>query len=531
MKTCALKCSLLLFLLMVCFRLEASPWTSPPDTLTGTGVSKTTVATNATGVSVAAWVDSDGRISTSIRPAGVNGSWGSASQVSTSGKTVTGPVVAINDNGDAIVIWENSTDVTIEASFRPVGTGVWSSATVISSASSKVDTQKVAMNNSLAVGVWRHENGGGDKKIETNTFNISTQSWGTEEFLSDAGAGSPDVTVGSDSTTAVIWRVQRTKLEIEANIREPGESWSSASIMQLSAESQDAANPAIGINALGSPVAIWSYQFDGTNYVIQGACWTGSSWSTPVNLSGTLASVSKVRLAVNGNGDAAAVWSATTASQPLHLIYAAFLKSLSGNSWTAETVVSRSTIETEKPEVGVDALGNAIVIWNEIVANGTNEIIQSRFYLHSGSTWAPSEIVAVSASGQKGGEPALGVGSGGSATAVWEVGSGGAKFEEAAYFAVAYPPINVTAKRNSDRFFGQKDLYNKLRGNNHPSNSPVTYTVYRADGTTQVETVGASKGLKFEEHNRRKGIFETYQVVTNNSNGGQSFPYSYTVTK
>ena len=531
MKSIALKRSLFLLVLFTVFQLEASPWTAPPATLTGAGVSNTTVLTNATGVSVAAWVDSSGRVAAALRPAGVNSAWAASAQLSTAGKTVTNPVVAINDTGDGIAIWANTTDTTIEAAFRPTVTGTWSSSVVISTAAgSAVDSQQVAMNNSIAVGVWRHD-AGATERIETNTFNTGSESWEGAVFLSADDASAPQVAVNASSTTVVAWMIQKTKTEIEANMRVSGTAWSSASIKQLSATAQNAANPAVGIDSSGNPVASWSYQFDGTNYKIQASSWNGTAWSSAANLSGSLTSVGRVRLAVNGAGDAAAVWSATASGSSLQLVYASFLKTLSTYSWTSETPVSRSTIATEKSQVGIDSLGNATIIWNELVTAGTNEIIQSRFFFHTGSMWSSSEIVAVSASGQKAGEPVLSVGSGGSATAVWEVGSGGSKFEEAAHFTVSYPPLNVTAKRKSDRFLGQKDLYNQLRGNNHPNISPVSYKVFMSDGTTLIQTVPTSNMLKFEEHNRRKNVFETYQVVTNNSNGGESFPFSYTVTK
>ena len=531
MKSIALKRSLLLFLLLSVFQLQASPWTSPPDTLTGAGVSSTTVSTNATGASIAAYVDGDGRISAELRPAGKNSSWAAAVQLSTALETVTNPVVAINDNGDAIAIWTNTTNTTIEAVFRPAATSTWSASSVISTAAgSAVDSQQVAMNNTIAVGVWRHD-AGTTERIETNTYSIGEGTWRTAEFLSLDNASAPQVAVNAASTTVVAWTIQKTKTEIEANTRISGTSWNSASIEQLSATAQNGANPAVGIDASSNPVAAWSYQYDGTNYKIQASTWNGTQWTTTANLSGILTAVGEVRLAVDGNGDAAAVWSGTASGGTLQLIYAAFLKTLSTNSWTAETAVSRSTIATEVPRVGIDALGNATIIWNELVTVGTNEIIQSRFYLHTGSTWPASEIVAISASAQKAGEPALSVGSGGSAISVWTVGTGGTLFEEAAYFTVSYPALNVTARRKRDRFMGQKDLLNQLRGNNHPNITPVSYKVFKSDGTTLIQTVPTSTMLKFEQHNRQRNIFETYQVVTNNSNGGESFPFSYTVTK
>ena len=531
MKLLVLKRSLVLFLLLTFFQLQAVPWTSPPDTLTGAGVASTTVATNATGASIAAYVDGDGRISAELRPAGKTSSWAAPTQISTALETVTNPVAAINDSGDAMVIWSNTDNTTIEAAYRPAATGTWSSSSVISStADTAVDSQQVAMNDTIAVGVWRHDHGA-NEKIQTNTFNIATEAWEGSALLSDDGASAPQVAVNASSTTAVSWTIQRTKTEVEANTRVSGTAWSSASITQLSAAAQNGANSAVGIDSSGNPMVAWSYQYDGTNYKIQASTWDGSDWITAANLSGILTAAGNVRLAVNGSGNAAAVWSGTASGGSLQLVYAAFLKTLSTNSWTAETVVSRSTIATEVPRVGMDTLGNAIIIWNELVTNGSNEIIQSRFYLHKGLTWPASEITAVSASAQKAGEPVLAVGSGGNAISVWTVGTGGALFEEAAYFTVSYPPLNVTAKRKRDRFMGQKDLLNQLRGNNHPNISPVSYKVFKSNGTTLIQTVPTSTMFKFEEHNRVRNVLDTYQVVTNNSNGGESFPFKYTVTK
>lgn len=526
MKSIGLKRFLLFFLLFAVFQLQAAPWTSPPDTLVATGTT-TTVATNATGASIAAYVDSDGRISAKLRAAGKTSSWGVATQLSTALETVTNPVVAINDNGDAIAVWVNTTDTTIEVAFRPAATATWSASSVISTAAdTAVDSQQVAMSDSIAAVVWRHDNGA-NERIQTSTYSIGEDTWEAAEFLSEDNASAPQVAINANSTTAVVWTIQRTKTEIEANTRTFNAPWESTSVQQLSATAQNATNPAIGIDSSGNLVAAWSYQFDGTNFKIQGGTRTGTAWVTTANLSGILTAVGSVQLAVDGNGDAVAVWSGTASGGTLQLVYAAFLKTLSTNSWTAETGVSRSTIATEVPRVGMDTLGNAIIIWNEQVTAGTSEIIQSRFYLHSGSKWLASNITAISASGSNAGEPVLAVGSGGNAISVWTLGTG----EQAAYFTVSYPPLNVTAKRKKDGYMGQKDLVDHLRGNNHPSISPVSYKVFKADGTTLLQTVPTSTMFKFQQHNRLRKVLDTYQVVTNNSNGGESFPFSYTVTK
>ena len=77
----------------------------------------------------------------------------------------------------------------------------------------------------------------------------------------------------------------------------------------LSAAGQDAYDPQVAVDGQGNAIAVWS-RFDGTNFIVQAAVRAaGGSFGAPQDLSAAGQDAHVPEAAVDGQGNAIAVWS------------------------------------------------------------------------------------------------------------------------------------------------------------------------------------------------------------------------------
>lgn len=152
--------------------------------------------------------------------------------------------------------------------------------------------------------------------------------------------------------------------------------------------------PDISVDKNGNAVAIWQ-GFDGSNYIIEASSRpNGGSWTVPVSVSEAGENAQAPLVCMDALGNAIAVWNrfdgtysrVQTAQLPL------------GGSWSAPINISSSGANANNATLGMDAfgtVGNAVAVWHRF--NGSNFVIQGAT-LPSGGSWsAPTDV---SASGQ-----------------------------------------------------------------------------------------------------------------------------------
>jgi YVTN family beta-propeller protein len=99
---------------------------------------------------------------------------------------------------------------------------------------------------------------------------------------------------------------------------------------------------------------------------------------------------------------------------------------------------------------------------------------------------------------------------------------------------IALPSFQITAQgcMTKNLFFTQEDLINQLTWTVSGTSLPVSYSIYRDAGLTDLAgTVPATQPLIFLDHNRMPGVIYTYYIVGTNSAGTTSNPVVVTVTQ
>ena len=171
-----------------------------------------------------------------------------------------------------------------------------------------------------ALAVW-YQWDGSNWRIYANRWDGSA--WGTAELI-DVGSGnsasSPQIALDGAGNALAVWQQwDGANDRIYAN-RWDGSDWGTAELIDADPDN-DAYNPQIALDGAGNALAVWQ-QWDGANDRIYANRWDGSAWGTAELIdAGSGNSASSPQIALDGDGNALAVWEQSDGSKSR--IYAA----------------------------------------------------------------------------------------------------------------------------------------------------------------------------------------------------------------
>jgi hypothetical protein len=249
--------------------------------------------------------------------------------------------------------------------------------------------------------------------------------WLTPQALSSPGQDASEQQVAFDpgGDAVVVWKdATLPYTTIFASARAPGGSFSAP--QALSEAGEDASRPDVAIDAHGDAIAVW-LRSDGSHERVQAAYRAaGGSFGTPQTLSVAGAEAEQPRVAMNGAGEAVAVWSVSAGGQAE--IQAA--TAAPGGSFGAPVDLSGLPSTVSVPQVALDSHGDAIAVWDGW--DGANIRIEAAVRPAGGSFGAPQYL---SPAGSNADVPQVAFDSAGDALAVWRFDGSPASTVQAAY--------------------------------------------------------------------------------------------------
>jgi hypothetical protein len=249
--------------------------------------------------------------------------------------------------------------------------------------------------------------------------------WGTAERIDvdDAGdAWEPQVAVDASGNAVAVW----VQGNIWSNRWTPGGGWGTAERIEESASSASTFYPQVAIDASGNAVAVWNQaawqQTGGLRENTWSNRWTSiDGWGTAELIGVDSADTGNSthpdpQVAVDASGNAVAVWTQSGTR---------------GNFWsnrwtprsswgTAELIGTDDAAVAELPQVAVDANGNAVVVWMH--SDGARCSIWSNRWTPGGGWGTAERIEAEDAEDAR--RPQLAVDASGNAIAVWYQSNG-----------------------------------------------------------------------------------------------------------
>lgn len=183
--------------------------------------------------------------------------------------------------------------------------------------------------------------------------------------------------------------------------------------VNLSEAGSGSGGPQIAIDGSGNAVAIWR-RYDGNNDIAQSS-WSddgGASWSASVSLSEPGEGASNPRIVIDESGVAHAMWNRYDGNDGR----VQYTRTIDGGvTWSAPVNLSTSGGSAQRPHIAVDGSGNLIAVW--VRDDGNNDIAQASRSTNSGVSW--STPVDLSLTGENAGSPRVAADGSGNIVAVW----------------------------------------------------------------------------------------------------------------
>jgi hypothetical protein len=273
--------------------------------------------------------------------------------ISSASVNVNDPQIAMDPNGNSTAVWlENG---SVKSKSKAIGMG-WSGIAILSNANSSWP-RVVAHSNGDATAIWLEN---GIVKASTKPFNGN---WSAAVNISGSGASTPDLAIGSSGALVAVW--VRNK-RVEASTKLAGQSWNSS----LTVSSANAFSPKVAIGGTGEnekAVAVWHTASNGNKIVYASIKPITKAWGSQAALSDPNYCAEYANVAVDGNGNATAVWfKYEPLGSTLFNVYVQSADSLPNKTWSLPVDLSSPGIcdpENLTARIAYDGAGNAIALW------------------------------------------------------------------------------------------------------------------------------------------------------------------------
>jgi hypothetical protein len=178
-------------------------------------------------------------------------------------------------------------------------------------------------------------------------------------------------------------------------------------------ETGSPSDPQIAVDGRGDAVAVWD-RSSGSSHEIQAATrLAGGAWQTPVKLF-EAPRAGFPAIAIDPQGEAVVAW--TSGSVEAHQAVDAAVGTAIGGGWSAPVQVGESGDDGDEPQVAIDPQGNSVVVWAAHPESSGSSFIQATSRQVGGAWSAPADI----SEGNVAMLPGVAFDAQGNAVAIWE---------------------------------------------------------------------------------------------------------------
>ena len=317
--------------------------------------------------------------------------WNKPTQLDNGSESAFSPQIAVNELGDGIAIWQqwNGTDFNIWASRYDASVG-WDDAVLLENKSGWASSPKIGMDRyGNAVAIWTHDDPSlwSIRSIWSSRYTVGV-GWTLAEEVAPICSSEVQLAVDADGDAIMTWGGGWGEyVGIWTNQFEHKVGWSSPKQLD---NTSDYYPPQIAVNGKGDAIVLWQSQVKWGWGEVWAARYSANNasgeWDPPRRIDPGEKSMEEspsVALALSGN--AIAVWIRWGEVYP-QIWYPQILSvsCATGDGWGSEITIwenpdHSSTVSA--PQVAMDDVGNAMVIWSE--SDETASSIWSNSYVVS----------------------------------------------------------------------------------------------------------------------------------------------------
>lgn len=264
----------------------------------------------------------------------------------------------------------------------------WLSPQTLSPPGYDASEQQVAFDpGGDAVVVWQ-ENGPSSDVILASA-RPAGGSFSTPQTLSDAGknASAPDVASDAQGDGIAVWlQWDGTVERVQAAYRPAGGSFGVP--QTLSEAGVEAETPRVAMNGSGEAVAVWNISVGGKMQIRTAAAASGGVFGAPADLTGLTVNASAPQVALDSRGDAIAVWDGWDGAN----IRIEDAVRPAGGSFDAPQYLSPAGYNADVPQLAFDASGDALAVWS--FDGSPSSTVQSAYRPAGGTFGSPQTVPA-----------------------------------------------------------------------------------------------------------------------------------------
>ncbi len=274
--------------------------------------------------------------------------------------------VAVAVDGATTVVWSrsNGSNLIVQASTRPAGSVTFGAAVNLSALGQSAYSPQVAVGVDGATTVVWNGWDGSNYIIQASTRPAGSVTFGAAVNLSAPGqsAYSQQVAVGVDGATTVVWsRISGVTGIVQATTRAAG-SGTFGAVEDLSAAGQYVDNPQVAVGVDGATTVVWPRRNDGSSFTVQASTRPAGSgtFDAVENLSAEGESAVRQQVAVAVDGATTVVWSR---SNGVNSIVQASTRPAGSGTFGGAVDLSAAGQNATDPQVAVGVDGAATVVW------------------------------------------------------------------------------------------------------------------------------------------------------------------------
>lgn len=338
----------------------------------------------------------------------------------------TTPATSVADSGRRYraVASNSAGSATSSAAILTVAGAVvgraWQTAGLIDASNLQNQRPEIAFDASgNALVVWQQRDSTTGFSIWANRFTAATNTWSVPARVEPGTSGTaefPQVAVDASGNAIAVWYQSGTGgADIWTNrYTAATNSWGTAALIE-----NNAIYAQIAVDSVGNGLLVWNRNSGAIGSVWAKRYTAGTGWSTAARIeAGSTNSAGRPQIAVDANGDALAVWNRFNGGSRNDIWANRYTATT--NTWGTAVLIETGNAGTaENPKIAVDANGNGVALWNYF--DGARNAVMAAHYVAATGTWGPAAI-SLTANAGSAGDMRVAFDASGNAIAVWDQG-------------------------------------------------------------------------------------------------------------
>ncbi len=336
----------------------------------------------------------------------------------------TTPATSVADSGRRYraVASNSAGSATSSAAILTVAGAVvgraWQTAALIEASNLQNQRPEIAFDASgNALVVWQQRDSTTGFSIWANRFTAATNTWSVPARVEPGTSGTaefPQVAVDASGDAVAVWYQSGTGgSDIWTNrYAAATNSWGTATLIET-----NAIYAQIAVDSVGNALLVWNRYSGAIGSVWAKRYTAGTGWSTAARIeTGATNSAGRPQIAIDANGNALAVWNRFDGGSRNNIWANRYTAAT--NAWGTAVLIETGNAGTaENPTIAVDANGNGVALWNYF--DGARYDVMAANYVAATGTWGPAAI-SLTASAGSAGDMRVAFDASGNAIAVWD---------------------------------------------------------------------------------------------------------------